>query len=368
MLLLLGPLVGEHLSSLFWRELDTKRLSRVGQDWIAFIRQISGSRQNSLIWCYPCVLKAHAVAHNKIGIGDGCAEEDNGSYTYLVTVFLGFHDVARSLVAQNHPTFFDLDQARKDLGGRGRLAIHQHDEFAAEMVMANDLDDLRFLRISPNAVGDLHIVFKYVADQITKRIYNDAGITAQVQNQGLVVTRFADDVVQSRFGKRERGEFQDHQVITHFGVTDSHEMLLIFHFTQKRPDAVTGHILNMHKLGDLCGYIKLALIAPGVAQIQMQSRQWLKYVEPILYFPEIVPNGGIAVDRQHLVSGPYIFGISVAVGTHADNIAAVADHLRLPAVVVAVRIPQSNKKGVGVVQGIQPRRRLTTCPADSPPL
>src|SRR5260370_18115622 len=200
MLLLLGPLVGEHLSSLFWRELDTQRLSRVGQDWIAFIRQISGSRQNSLIWCYPCVLQALAADHNKIGVSDGCAEEDNRSHTYLVTVFLGFHDVARSLVAQNHPTFFDLDQARKDLGGRGRLAIHHHDEFAAEMVMANDLDDLMFLFISPNPVGDLHIVFKYVTDQIPKRIYTAAGITAQVQNQGLVFACLPDDVDQSRFG------------------------------------------------------------------------------------------------------------------------------------------------------------------------
>src|SRR5260370_26274133 len=198
--LLLRPFVREHLPSLFWRELDTKRLSRVGQDWIAFIRQISGSRQNSLIWCYPCMLKALAVAHNKIGIGDGCAEEDNGSYTYLVTVFLGFHDLARSLVAQNHPTFFDLDQARKDLGGRGRLAIHQHDEIAAEMVMANDLDDLRFLCISPNPVGDLPIVFNSMADQIPKRIYTAAGITAQVQNQGLVFACLPDDVDQSRFG------------------------------------------------------------------------------------------------------------------------------------------------------------------------
>ncbi len=72
----------------------------------------------------------------------------------------------------------------------------------------------------------------------------------------------------------------------------------------------------------------------------------------------VYPNGGIAVDRQHLVSGPYIFGIGVAVGTHADNIAAVADHLRLPAVVVAVRTLRRNKKGVGVVQGIQRRRDL----------
>src|SRR5260370_38197755 len=145
MVLLVGPLVGEHLSSLFWRELDTQRLSRVGQDWIAFIRQISGSRQNSLIWCYPCVLKALAVAHNKIGVSDGCAEEDNRSHTYLVTVFLGFHDVTRSLAAHNHPTFFDLGQARKDLVGRDTLAIHQHDELAAAMVLIKELDDITLL-------------------------------------------------------------------------------------------------------------------------------------------------------------------------------------------------------------------------------
>jgi hypothetical protein len=98
-------------------------------------------------------------------------------------------------VAQNRSALFQLDDARKQLSGGGRAAIQQHDHVPGERILSFAFYGHWRLRIPRHPVRNLDVMIEYPAQQILKTSHTSPGITAQIEDEGGMFTRFADNFV-----------------------------------------------------------------------------------------------------------------------------------------------------------------------------
>ncbi len=86
------------------------------QHGITPIGQIIGRGQDDLIRRYTLLLKALAVGHHHISVGNGYAEKSIFHGAGVMGIEFCFRRHAGGPVAHNQSTFLNLDEARKSLG------------------------------------------------------------------------------------------------------------------------------------------------------------------------------------------------------------------------------------------------------------
>ncbi len=218
--------------------------------------------------------EALTVGHDDIRVRNRCPVENHGIDSSLVTVVLRFHHTSGAKVSQNGSSLFDLHHTGEELCGRGRLAVHQHHELASEW-MAMELGDHRFLLRSADAVSDLYFLFEAAADQILKGFDAATGVPAQIEDERLVLARFADHAVDLRLGKVEFRKLQDTDVVAQFGESGTSKMLVALLLPDQVPHIIavvhTGQIHDALRFFFGGGNVQSALLTGRIAQVQCQA-------------------------------------------------------------------------------------------------
>jgi hypothetical protein len=122
------------------------------------------------------VLQAFAIAHDQVGLGDGCAVENLDVRALMKLVAARLHNRTRAVIAKNRPTVLELDHACKQLGRGCRPAVH--DQFSGKRVRAAGFCDF-WLQIgfAAGPLSDGYIVIHDAAHHSLQSFHQSARIT-----------------------------------------------------------------------------------------------------------------------------------------------------------------------------------------------